>query len=112
MAGGLWAPWLHPNGARACVICVCVVAFVGPWSTGWLGQQATRIQASLPAWSGQLSAEALKMGTLCFQERFLYGLAVLEVDMRKHGRLTRRAPKQPAAEAGVNGLSIHIYIYI
>ena len=52
------------------------------------------------------------MGTLCFQERFLYGLAVLEVDMRKHGRLTRRAPKQPAAEAGVNGLSIHIYIYI
>lgn len=39
------------------------------------------------------------MATLCFQERFLYGLAVLEVDMRKHGRSARRTPKPSVAEA-------------
>ncbi|CAJ1345601.1 unnamed protein product [Effrenium voratum] len=65
-----------------------------PLACGCLG----RTHDQDPTWSGQLSAEGLKMATLCFQERFLYGLAVLEVDMRKHGRSARRTPKPSVAE--------------
>lgn len=69
--------------------------FVGLWSCC----EQLRRSASLPVWSGHLSTDALKMATLCFQERFLYGLAVLEVDMRRQARLARLPPKRPVAEA-------------
>ena len=65
----------------------------------WSCCEQLRRSASLPVWSGHLSTDALKMATLCFQERFLYGLAVLEVDMRRQARLARLPPKRPVAEA-------------
>ena len=42
--------------------------------------------AAVEPWSGELSSASFKMAATFFHNRFLYGLAVLEVDMRRRAR--------------------------
>ena len=44
----------------------------------------------LPTWTGLLSSASLKITLAAFQERYLFGLAVFDVDMRKLHRLSER----------------------
>ena len=43
---------------------------------------------------------ALKMALCCFQERYLYGWAILDVEVRRAGRPTREKVGATVPEAG------------
>ena len=46
------------------------------------------------------------MALVCFQERYLFGLSVLDVDMRRLGRKPRRATAPEAVERKYVGVKI------
>ena len=62
----------------------------------------------LPAWDGRLGEGALKMALCAFQQRYLFGWAVLDVELRRKAR-ERLRPTIPEV-GGANKLKMLLWI--